>query len=195
MLCERCQKQEATIHLTQTRQGKTTAHHLCDACARELGIGHHVSDYFGTIGNLIGSGLLGGSLGGGSVFNVTGGIPAFGPSVNQNPTCQVCGQSFDDFRRTGLFGCSHCYEAFAEQLDPVFRRVQGGTHHIGHKTGVTPAQNKTALMHARIQDLKKALQLAVAEEAYEQAARIRDEIKAAEKALAEHDKNEGGEKK
>ena len=118
MMCERCQQQEATIHLTQTRQGKMTEHHLCDACARELGIGHHVSDYFGTIGSLIGSGLLGGVPGGGSIFNTAGGIPAFGAQPTRNVTCPVCGQTFDDFRHSGLFGCSP--EALA------MRRLQTG---------------------------------------------------------------------
>ena len=190
MLCERCQKQEANIHLTQTSQGKTTAHHLCDACANELGIGHHVSDYFGTIGSLIGSGLLGG----GSAFNLSGGIPAFGSTAAQNITCNFCGQSFDDFRRSGLFGCSHCYEVFADRLDAVFRRVQGGTRHTGHKSGSEAGHRASAVLLARIKDLKKSLQLAVAEEAYEQAARIRDEIKSLEKKMAGQNDMKGEEK-
>jgi protein arginine kinase activator len=180
MMCERCQKQEATIHLTQTRQGKTTEHHLCDACARELGIGHHVTDYFGTIGSLIGSGLLGGS----SIFNTTGGIPAFGMQAARSATCPFCGQTFEDFRHTGLFGCSQCYEAFADRLDPVFRRVQGATRHIGGKAGLSADQREQQLLQAKLKDLKQSLQMAVAEEAYEQAARIRDEIRTMEQRLA-----------
>jgi len=177
MLCERCQQREATIHLTQTRQGKTTEHHLCDACARELGIGHHVSDYFGTIGSLIDSGLLGGAPVGGSIFNMTGGIPAFGAQAPRNITCPVCGQTFDEFRRTGLFGCSHCYEAFADRLDPVFRRVQGSTRHVGRKPAETGKTDKNQQIQAKIRDLKQSLQRAVKQEAYEQAAKLRDEIR------------------
>ena len=86
MKCEKCQQREATIHLTQTRQGQTSEHHLCEPCARELGIGHNITDYFGTIGNLFGSGLIDS----GSVFHTTGGIPAFGAAAGRNITCPVC---------------------------------------------------------------------------------------------------------
>jgi protein arginine kinase activator len=185
MKCERCQQQEATIHLTQTRQGQMTEHHLCDACARELGIGHHVSDYFGTIGSLIGSGLLGGVPGGGSIFNTTGGIPAFGAQATRNVTCTACGQTFDDFRHSGLFGCSRCYEAFADRLDPVFRRVQGGTRHVGRKAAALKESKEEQLLQARIRELKQSLQDAVAKEAYEQAVKIRDEIRLLEKQSLE----------
>ncbi len=187
MKCEKCQQREATIHLSQTRQGQTTEHHLCEGCAKELGIGHNLSDYFGTIGSIFGSGLLGGS----SIFNTTGGIPAFGTAAGSNITCPTCGQTYDDFRRSGLFGCSHCYEAFAERLDPVFRRVQGGVRHIGRKVCTTAGQKEEQMLHMKLNELKKALHDAVQEEAYEKAARLRDEIRSLENRLC----SEGGEKK
>ncbi|NLO37622.1 MAG: hypothetical protein GX112_14915 [Clostridiaceae bacterium] len=187
MLCERCQQQEATIHLTQTRQGEMTEHHFCDSCARELGIGHSITDYFGTIGNLFGSGLLGG----GSAFNHTGGIPAFGAAVPRNIACPKCGQTFEKFRHTGLFGCSQCYTAFADLLDPVFRRVQGNTRHLGRKHAPSEAQLQAERLTARLNELKQSLQLAVAEEDYEQAARLRDEIRQIKQAGTQPD--EGGE--
>lgn len=183
MLCERCQKQEATIHVTQTRQGKTTEHHFCDSCARELGIGHSITDYFGKIGNLFGSGMLGG----GSAFNHTGGIPAFGAAVPRNITCPRCGQTFEQFRHTGLFGCSQCYTAFADLLDPVFRRVQGNTRHIGHKHEPSEAQLRAERLSTRLSELKHALKLAVDEENYEQAARLRDEIRQLQQADTQPD--------
>jgi protein arginine kinase activator len=117
------------------------------------------------------------------VFNTTGGIPAFGSQMARNVACSVCGQTFDDFRRTGLFGCSQCYTAFADRLDPVFRRVQGGTRHIGRKVCASEDQLEQQRLQVRLQELKKALQLAVKEEAYERAARLRDEIRSVEGRL------------
>lgn len=187
MKCEKCQQRDATIHLTQTRQGQTSEHHLCEPCAREIGIGHNLTDYFGTIGNLFGSGLIDS----GSVFHTTGGIPAFGAAASRNITCPVCGQTYDDFRHSGLFGCSHCYEAFADRLDPVFRRVQGGVRHIGRKVCTTAGQQEEQILQAKLQDLKKTLKQTVQDEAYEKAARLRDEIHALENRLCA----EGGESK
>lgn len=187
MKCEKCHQREATIHLSQTRQGKTTEHHLCEQCAREQGISMNLSDYFGNFGSLFGSGLLGG----GNVFDTTGGIPAFGTEVSRDTTCPNCGQSFDDFRRSGLFGCSKCYEAFADRLDPLMRRVQGSTRHVGRKVCQTADQQEQQLLRSKLVDLKKSLQQAVQDEAYEKAARLRDEIRTLEKRLCQ----EGGDQK
>ncbi len=35
MLCENCQKREATYHVTQTINGHKTEKHLCGQCAQE----------------------------------------------------------------------------------------------------------------------------------------------------------------
>jgi protein arginine kinase activator len=196
MKCEKCKQRDATIHLSQTRHGKTTEHHLCETCALDQGISMNLQDYIGNIGSLFGSAILGS----GSVFNTTGGIPAFGGAASQNTACSTCGQSFDAFRRSGLFGCSHCYEAFADRLDPLMRRVQGSTRHIGRKVCQTADQQEQQLLHDRLAELKKLQQQAVLEEAYEKAARLRDEIRAMESRLcadqvreADHgDPSEGG---
>jgi protein arginine kinase activator len=188
--CEKCKKQEATIHLSQTRQGKTTEHHLCEACAREQGISLDVHDYIGnmdSLGKVFGAGFLGG----GSIFDTAGGIPAFGAAVSRDISCPDCGQSFDDFRRTGLLGCSHCYEAFAVRLDPVLRRVQGSTRHVGRKVCQSADQQEEQLLRGKLSELKQSLLHAVQEEAYETAARLRDEIRILEQRLCV----EGGEAK
>ena len=183
MKCEKCSKQEATIHLSQTRNGTTTEHHLCETCAREQGISMNLKDYFGNIGGFLGSG----ALSGGSIFDTTGGIPAFGTSVTKNTICPSCGQTYDEFRKTGLFGCSHCYDAFADRLDPLMRRVQGSTRHVGRKVCQTADQQEQNLLRAKLADLKKSLQQAVREEAYEKAARLRDDIHALESRLCSAD--------
>jgi len=181
MKCEKCKKQEATIHLSQTRNGATTEHHLCETCAREQGISMNLQDYFGNVAGLFGSGVLGS----GSIFDTTGGIPAFGAPVTKNTICPSCGQTYDEFRKSGLFGCSHCYEAFADRLDPLMRRVQGSTRHVGRKVCQTADQQEQNLLRAKLIDLKKSLQQAVQDEAYEKAANLRDEIHALESRVCD----------
>jgi len=183
MKCQRCQQNEANIHLSQTRQGKTIDYHLCDSCAAELGIAQPTSGYFGSFGNIFGSGFPGGPVSG-SVFHTTGGIPAFGEKHPFQTICPQCGQTFEDFRHTGLFGCSRCYDAFAGQLDAVFRRVQGSTHHIHESKNADkqPDDNKQLTMN-RLKALKQSLKAAVQKENYENAAKLRDEIRTIEETL------------
>lgn len=179
MLCDRCHKNEATVHLTQTVQGKTTEYNLCEECARQQGFNQNITSYLGSI---FGQGF------GGSVFNTAGGIPAFGKSNISNVVCKSCGQSFEEFRRTGLFGCSKCYTSFEEQLEPVFRRVQGSTRHIGRKLAASAARTKNDEAQ-KIESLREQLKQAVVEEDYEKAARIRDQIREIEADAAKKGDN------
>lgn len=198
MKCERCHQREATIHLSQTFQGKTVEQNLCETCARELGLDSKFESVF--------SDLFGQPFLGGNIFNTTGGIPAFGKPVTRELRCSHCGQTYEEFSKTGLFGCSHCYEAYADRLDQVFRRVQSGTRHVGHKLAMpatrpgqggadqtvkqagvaTPAgtPSEQQVLQQQLADLRARQQQAVKDEDYEQAAHLRDEIKAIEQKLA-----------
>ena len=180
MLCERCKKNEATIHVSETQQGKTREQHLCTDCAKELGISQPFKSY---LDELFGQNLIGGT-----VFNMAGGIPAFDSTVKsgpaqQNTSCSGCGQSYEDFRRSGLLGCSQCYSTFETRLDEVFRRVQGGTRHVGRKVNETADQQELQMMRHRLIELKTKLRQAVQEEAYETAAALRDEVHALEQQI------------
>ena len=176
MLCERCHQREATIHLSQTHQGQTVEQHLCESCAKEIGLETNLESVFDN--------FFGQTMFGSSIFNTTGGIPAFGQPAPRNLVCPSCGLSFDEFRSSGLFGCSHCYEAFADRLDPVFRRVQGGTRHVGRKLLESADVQERQLRRSKIAELRKELARAVKDEQYEKAAHLRDEIRVLESADA-----------
>ena len=181
MMCERCQQREATIHLSQTQNGQTSEQHLCEVCAKELGLDTSLESVFDN--------FLGQSVFGASIFNTTGGIPIFGQPTSKSLVCPSCGLSYDEFRSSGLFGCSHCYEAFADRLDPVFRRVQGGTRHVGHKLLENPEVKESQARRHQIAELRQALAKAVKTEQYEEAARLRDEIR----TLESLENSQGGE--
>ena len=182
MICERCHQREATIHLSQTHDGQTVEQHLCEVCAKEMGLETNLESMFDSFSNQ--------SVFGSSIFNTTGGIPVFGKPVQRNLVCPNCGLTFDEFRSSGLFGCTQCYEAFADRLDPVFRRVQGGTRHVGHKLLENPQIQEKKLLAGRISELRKELAQAVKDENYEKAARLRDEIHTLE--ARETDQEGGG---
>jgi len=97
--------------------------------------------------------------------------------------------TFPQFLKVGRFGCSHCYEAFKEQLKPVLRRLHSGnwTHN-----GKIPKRIGGGIhLRKQIEELKSILKDSINNEEFEKAAEIRDEIRNLEKNLAAS--HEGGE--
>ena len=88
--------------------------------------------------------------------------------------CDVCGLKFVEFRNTGRLGCPHDYEAFKAELTPLLESIHGEARHTGKAPRRLP-QTKHA--QAELTQLRKKLHQAVVEEAYEEAARIRDRIR------------------
>lgn len=160
MKCEECQKNPAVVTIAETYNGKLTQLHLCAECAAQKG-------YINFSSGMAWPKLLGSFFG-------------FSPvKVDQmgfvdNKTCSNCGIGLNAISQSGKLGCSECYENFKEQLEPTLRRIHSNTGH----TGKIPKRGASRIIVKRkIEALKIKLQAAVAEEQYEQAAELRDEIK------------------
>ena len=69
-------------------------------------------------------------------------------------------------------GCPDCYSTFADILDPYMQKIHGATRHIG-AAPAAPEQPKADPVEALRTQLKEAIE----KEEYEQAARLRDEIR------------------
>lgn len=162
--CDRCDN-EATVHEVQIRGNKAVEKHLCETCAKEVGISAQPQP---PISELI------------TKFAIAHGVPI---AAVKSGECASCGLSFAEFRQSGLLGCPECYKAFEPQLAPLITRAhEGGTHHIGK----TP-KNATGIEQRkeRIIALRKQLSEAIAAEQYEQAARLRDQLSGVEKPAPE----------
>ncbi|MBQ3046141.1 MAG: UvrB/UvrC motif-containing protein [Clostridia bacterium] len=165
MLCQNCGKNEATTHIKQIINGDMAESHLCSECASHLGY----SDMFSGFGlNL--SELFGGFLGDTK------------PSVSsgKSPRCPKCGSSFDEIVHSGKVGCADCYRTFYDRLLPSIQRIHGKIKHSGKTAAVASAQPKVETTAEKIEKLKSAMNDAVAKQDFENAAKIRDEIKALE---------------
>jgi protein arginine kinase activator len=92
-------------------------------------------------------------------------------------SCPNCGLTYEEFRKTSNLGCSHCYRAFRRNLNFVIKNVQGSTAHKGKYPKIN---GKLLFSKKKILELKKLLAKSVEEEEYEQAARLRDEIRGLE---------------
>ena len=88
--------------------------------------------------------------------------------------CEACGIKFVEFRNHGRLGCPHDYDAFKEELLPLLESVHGDTRHVGKSPRRLPKSKGAQLELAQ---LRKKLQQFVTDENYEEAARIRDQIK------------------
>lgn len=51
--------------------------------------------------------------------------------------CDYCGSTFNDIINTGNVGCAHCYDRFADKLEPSIRKIHGATRHIGKNISYT----------------------------------------------------------
>jgi protein arginine kinase activator len=167
MLCDNCKKNEASVHITKFVNGIKHESNLCDACAHELN-GMNISGV--------------GNMGFGNTFTVQDLLGGIIDYVNQSSqsntshvaTCKNCGMTYIEFKKTGLMGCSECYDSFKSSLLPLIKRVQGNTEHVGK----IPKKNGKEIMgRKQLLKLKEELNKAIFAEEYEKAANIRDQIR------------------
>ncbi|MCK4909234.1 MAG: UvrB/UvrC motif-containing protein [Planctomycetes bacterium] len=158
MLCQNCQKKNATVHLTEiSNQNVQKEIHLCDDCAHKQGLPYKAQF---SIAEIL-SGLI---------------EPLMGKAIGEmaNLKCQNCGISYVDFKRQARFGCADDYEVFKEGIVPLLERIHGATQHHGK----IPSQVNQELLHERkLKDLQRELNQLIRTEEFEKAAEVRDKIK------------------
>ena len=94
--------------------------------------------------------------------------------------CQRCGMTLHEFRAQGRMGCQDCYSVFSQHLAPLLLRMHQAAQHVGR----TPGLSLEELQRRQTLDgLREALETAVRTEAYEEAARLRDELATLEAAI------------
>lgn len=171
MLCQHCQQREAIVHLSITENEKTREVYLCEACAKknqEIGFVFHPAIVPEFLKALFG----------------------FNPSVIEQPsemTCSKCGITFSRITQVGKLGCSTCYETFEKQLEPLLRRVHGG----GQNMGKVPARRGIIIKsRMELRKLKEKLQILIQQEAFEEAAVVRDNIRQLEQPKGEEKHDE-----
>ena len=158
MKCERCQR-EATFFYNEAVNGKMRSLALCAECAAKSGF-----------------------LSGAAAQSLENDLYSVLFPKKQAPatkSCPRCGTSWQTIAHRGTVGCSDCYAAFREELAVSIRRMHGNTKHVGR----APAkQRERQEKETRMAALRAALKSAIAEENFEEAARLRDEIRATEQA-------------
>lgn len=167
MECQECHTRPAALHFTKIVNEDKIEYHLCERCAKEKGHVMSASSSF-TIHDLL-SGLLN--------FDQ----PLSGKQEQKVTVmkCPTCGLTYSEFTKSGKFGCDDCYYTFDEKLDPVFRRVHSGN--TDHKGKIPKRAGEDLNKKKHISTLKEQMQKHIANEEFEKAAEVRDEIRTLEK--------------
>jgi len=195
MICQNCTKNKATVHVTeitevtvdgdQTDSGsgsdaesesgsedpgpepdtglnknvqrRIKEQHLCDTCAENMNLPHMpvLKKSMADIWKLLK-------------------YSAQQTRKRSSLTCPDCGMTLDELRKKGRLGCAKDYEVFRAHIDELLERVHGAKHHVGRLPGISEDE-LDRMQH--VTDLQHKLEIAIREEAYESAAKIRDELK------------------
>ena len=160
MICDVCNENNATVHLTEIINDKVVEMHICQTCAQDKAeqLNKHLNI----------SGFLG------SLSDMVDNLPQ-----QQRPTkCPSCGFKYEDFKKKGRLGCGKCYETFRRSLLPLLKKIHSATTHVGK----TPASlEKRASSQLKTEELYQRLRRTIQLEEYEEAAKLRDQIKELER--------------
>ena len=161
MICQKCQSKPATTFVKKTVNGQLSELALCNDCAAEMGYTNSLLTFDNILGSILGT-------------------------ITKDPfakRCPKCGSTFDDISRSGKVGCKDCYEVFEDKLLPLIQRIHGTTIHKGKSPGrsaltIRAPKSAIKLTETPLIDQKRLqLKNAIAEQRFEDAALLRDEIK------------------
>jgi len=167
MFCEICKKAEATIHLTEIIKDVKSEIHLCENCAREIGLNSKLSNFSISVPEML-------------TFLDVNDVEEKGDDT----ICRTCGLSFVDYSRNGKLGCQDCYRYLRDSLLSVIVSYHGEKRHVGKLPGnicgsgsavSAPVSGERA--GYTVAELRERLEKAVEEERYEDAAILRDRIR------------------
>ncbi len=154
-LCDICHKNPATIHFTQVINGVVKKINLCEECARKQGI--NIEEFPAQPFDILGKFLS---------------ALALPQEKSRDLVCPKCGKKLSEFREDGKLGCPQCWVTFREELIPLLEKLHGVK--VG---GARQRGKRRNSKIAEVKRLQKLLEEAVEKEEFEEAARLRDEIK------------------
>lgn len=161
MKCQKCPN-PATLHITEVLgEGQFEELHLCEGCANKYLYEPQASKAAAKTGTA-----------------ETTSEADEAAALNQRE-CPHCGIKFVEFRNTGRLGCPHDYDVFREELAPLLENIHGETRHIGKTPRRLPQSKQT---QTELMQLRGRLKQAINREDYEEAARLRDQIRTLEES-------------
>jgi protein arginine kinase activator len=167
MKCQQCDK-PATFHITELTSGEPQELHLCEEHARQYLSQNSGEPSVGNMASMLAQQMM---------HKMQVGQTAQELAELDQQACPVCGVTFYEFRSQGRLGCPYDYIAFQAQLEPLILNIHGETEHVGKVPARAPkgSERRTQLIR-----LRREMKESIAEEHYERAKELRDEILAIE---------------
>lgn len=161
MICDVCKKNQADISVEQVVDKRVKHLFLCRDCARKMGFEMFSENIDISVTNL---------------FNKysTEKQKAEQPSV----CCPYCGIKLSDIKAKRKIGCPNCFLYFQQEIFSILKKVKTDLRYTGQLQSCAAKEFTERLT---VNELKQKLQNALNAEEYEQAALLRDELKALEK--------------
>ncbi len=183
MICQSCNQNVATVHLTEIMNKEKKEVHLCEECAKDKGISYKANF---SVQELIShlstsqaatAGAAKASAGGDTEGEESG-ASGSSQTVGAQTACPSCGLTFGEFRSTGRLGCPEDYVHFKRGLVPLLEKIHGATHHIGKVPSSTATSSVSVAERQReLTKIRQELNVAIEKEEYERAAELRDQIR------------------
>ncbi|MDR2738136.1 MAG: UvrB/UvrC motif-containing protein [Puniceicoccales bacterium] len=184
--CQFCGR-PATVHMTQIVNNKTTVIRMCSECAAKQGLFDKSGFPFALLSSL-GEALFAGTR---------------NAAMASGLICSKCGCTPMSFKETGRLGCPNCYKDLKLLVDGIVESSQKGVHHKGKHPkshtivevekartlggndaplAINQATNQDSKKKPfsgskRLDELQRMLNVAIKAEQYEEAAKLRDEIR------------------
>ena len=173
MICEHCKERHANVTVTQVQNGEKMERHYCEICASQfhpfqfdlqdepISLQQFITNWFG------------------SPTKANSKEGQSQKSTQKN--CPTCGMSYSQFLKKGKFGCASCYTTFRAYLPPLLNKLHAGSKHKPTGEEVISPMHQLQL---QVQQMREKIKIAIEEERFEDAAKLRDEIKELERQLS-----------
>ncbi len=163
MQCDGCDKREATVYLTQVISGQVQKIQLCHECAEQSGLG-----------------LASGPSLTEALYGTSSEEELRKDAMEKS--CPKCHLRRSDFRKTSRLGCPACYTMFATELEGLFKSIHKSTKHEGKIPASRQMTSQETMMQQRLQH-------AISKQDFEEAAKLRDLLAAAQSTPGKRRKN------
>ncbi len=158
MNCDKCGK-PSVYHSTLIVNGVSQTTNLCRDCAMKEGVfTSEPSSIFD------------------DMFSVFADFLPFERVADIN--CPVCKTTLREFKTTNRLGCPNCYEAFRDEISAIIKRIAPFESHKQDRLNeyIAKKENKLETKQDKITALREDMRLAVSEERYEDAAKLKKKI-------------------
>ncbi len=182
MLCEICKKNPVKVKIVKVVNGKKIEKNVCETCARvheNIKIQEAKRKDTSQVEELLKNAQTLDSI----------------LDEMKDKQCILCGMDMKKFVKTGKLGCTNCYSEFKDTIDFLIDKIQNPEkkeknaedskiksldNDIKHEA--IKKSGKYTESSIKLRKLKRELKKKLKDEAYEEAAQIRDEITTIEKA-------------